>query len=89
MTALFATPDKGFAWTLEGDGKSARVMQVTKDTLPSMMATSDAIKKMQSDSNASFAQDIGQTYIQALRANANVTINDALWRQNTGTEQAQ
>lgn len=89
VTALFATPDKGFAWTLEGDGKSARVMQVTKDTLPSMMATSDAIKKMQSDSTASFAQDIGQTYIQALRANANVTINDALWRQNTGTEQAQ
>ena len=89
VSALFATPDKGFAWTLEGDGKSARVMQVTKDTLPSMMATSDAIKKLQSDSAASFGQDIGQSYIQALRANANVTINDALWRQNTGTEQAQ
>ncbi len=89
VTALFAAPDKGFAWTLEGDGKSARVMQVTKDTLPSMMATSDAIKKLQADSAASFGQDIGQTYIQALRANANVTINDALWRQNTGTEQAQ
>ena len=54
-----------------------------------MMATSDAIKKLQADSAASFGQDIGQTYIQALRANANVTINDALWRQNTGTEQAQ
>jgi peptidyl-prolyl cis-trans isomerase D len=89
VSALFAAPDKGFAWTLEGDGKSARVMQVTKDTLPSMMATSDAIKKLQEDSAASFGQDIGQSYIQALRANANVTINDSLWRQNTGTEQAQ
>ncbi len=89
VTALFAAPDKGFAWTLEGDGKSARVMQVTKDTIPSVMATSDAIKKLQADSTASFGQDIGQTYIQALRANANVEINDALWKLNTGTEQAQ
>lgn len=89
VAALFAAPANGFAWTLEGDGKSARVMQVTKDALPSMMATSDAIKKMQSDSAASFGQDIGQTYIQALRANANVVVNDALWKLNTGTEQAQ
>ena len=89
VTALFAAPDQGFAWTLEGDGKSARVMQVTKDTIPSMMATSDAIKKLQADSAASFAQDIGQSYIQALRANADVVINEPLWRQNTGTEQAQ
>jgi peptidyl-prolyl cis-trans isomerase D len=89
VSALFAAPDKGFAWTLEGDGKSARVMQVTKDTLPSMMATSDAIKKMQSDSASSFEQDMGQSYIKALRANANVTINDELWKLNTGTEQTQ
>ena len=89
VTALFAAPDQGFAWTLEGDGKSARVMQVTKDTIPSMMATSDTIKKLQADSAANFAQDIGQSYVQALRANANVTINEPLWRQNTNTEQAQ
>ena len=89
VTALFAAPDQGFAWTLEGDGKSARVMQVTKDTIPSMMATSDTIKKLQTDSAVSFAQDIGLSYVQALRANANVTINEPLWRQNTNTEQAQ
>ena len=89
VTALFAAADQGFAWTLEGDGKSARVMQVTKDTIPSMMATSETIKKLQADSAVNFAQDIGQSYVQALRANANVTINEPLWRQNTNTEQAQ
>ena len=89
VNALFSAPDKGFAWSLEGDGKSARVMQVIKDTIPSMMATSDPIKKMQTEQASGFAQDLGQTYVQALRQNANVTINEPLWRQNTGTEQAQ
>lgn len=89
VTALFSVPDKGFAWSLGGDGKSARVMEVTKDTIPSMMATSDSIKKLQADSASGLAEDVGQSYVLALRQNSNVSINEPLWRQNTGTEQAQ
>ena len=89
VTALFSVPDKGFAWSLGGDGKSARVMEVTKDTIPSMMATSDTIKKLQTDSAAGLAGDVGQSYLLALRQNSNVSINEPLWRQNTGTEQTQ
>ena len=88
-TALFSVPDKGFAWSLGGDGKSARVMEVTKDTIPSMMATSDSIKKLQADSTAGLGDDLGQSYVLALRQNSSVSINEPLWRQNTGTEQAQ
>ena len=89
VTALFSVPDKGFAWSLGGDGKSARVMEVTKDTIPSMMATSDTIKKLQTESAAGLAGDVGQSYLLALRQNSNVSINEPLWRQNTGTEQTQ
>ena len=89
VTALFSVPDKGFAWSLGGDGKSARVMEVAKDTIPSMMATSDSIKKLQADSTAGLGDDLGQSYVLALRQNSSVSINEPLWRQNTGTEQAQ
>jgi peptidyl-prolyl cis-trans isomerase D len=89
VTALFSVMDKGFAWALDGDGKSARVMEVVKDVLPSMMATSDTIKKLQEDSMNGLSQDIGQSYVSALRKNADVTINEALWKQNTGSDLAQ
>ncbi len=88
VIALFSAPDKGFAWSLGGDGKSARVMEVTKDTIPSMMATSEAIKNLQAGSATGLAEDIGQSYVLALRQNSDVSINEPLWRQNTGTEQA-
>lgn len=89
VNALFAVPDKGFAWSVGGDGKSARVMEVIKDAIPSMMSTSDAIKKLQAEQASGFTQDIGQTYIESLRQNANVSINEPLWRQNTGAEPVQ
>ena len=89
VNALFSVADKGFAFALGGDGKTARVMQVTKDTIPSAMIASPEIKKLQTEVASGFAQDLGQSYVLSLRQSANVTINDALWRQNTGTEQAQ
>ena len=89
VNALFSVADKGFAFALGGDGKTARVMQVTKDTIPSALIASPEIKKLQTEVTSGFAQDLGQSYVLALRQSANVSINDALWRQNTGTEQAQ
>ncbi|MDE2446719.1 MAG: peptidyl-prolyl cis-trans isomerase, partial [Alphaproteobacteria bacterium] len=89
VAALFSVPDKGFAWSLGGDGKTARVMEVTKDVVPSMVATSDTIKKLQDDSKSGLAADISQSYVLALRNEAGVTINEALWKQNTGAAYAQ
>ncbi len=84
--ALFNVGDKGFAWSLEGDGKTARVMQVTKVEIPAVMATSPESKKLQDEAAQGLSRDLAESFIKAIRQNANVTINEELWRQNTGTE---
>lgn len=84
--ALFAVGDQKFAWSLEGDGKTARVMQVTKITIPAVMATSPDAKKLQDEAAQGLSRDLSDSFIKAVRQNANVTINEELWRQNTGTE---
>ena len=84
VVSLFDQPELGFAWSLEGDGKTARVMQVVKVALPALMATSPEITKLQEEANIGLSADIGASFIAALRKNANVTINEELWKQNSG-----
>ncbi len=85
VVSLFDQPDQGFAWSLEGDGKTARVMQVAKLTLPALMATSPEITKLQEEIGAAFANEIANSFVAALRKNANVTVNEELWKQNSGS----
>ena len=85
VVSLFDQPDQGFAWSLEGDGKTARVMQVAKLTLPTLMATSPEITKLQEEIGAAFANEIANSFVAALRKNANVTVNEELWKQNSGS----
>ena len=90
LSALFAAPDQGFAYSLDGDGKSAHVMQVIKDVLPPLMATpSEEAKKMQADMKGRLVSDLQAGFVSALRQNAKVTLNEELWRLNTrgGTQQ--
>jgi peptidyl-prolyl cis-trans isomerase D len=84
VVSFFNAPDKGFAWSLEGDGKTARVMQVDKVTVPAVMATSPEAKKLQDEASAGLSRDIADSFIAAIKQNANVSINEELWRQNTG-----
>jgi peptidyl-prolyl cis-trans isomerase D len=88
VVSLFNEPDKGFAWSLEGDGKTARVMQVTKVTLPAVMATSPDAKKLQDEASAGLGRDLSESFLQAVRANADVKVNQDLWQQNTGAAYA-
>lgn len=85
VVSLFDQPDQGFAWSLEGDGKTARVMQVVKVTLPAVMAASAEITKLQDEVAVGFANDMSGSFVSALRRNANVTINEELWKQNSGS----
>ena len=90
LNALFAAPDQGFAYALEGDGKSARIMQVIKDVLPPVMATpSEDVRKMQADFKSRLIGDLQTGLVGALRLNAKVSINEDLWRLNTGGNQQQ
>jgi peptidyl-prolyl cis-trans isomerase D len=84
VVSFFDAPDQGFAWSLEGDGKTARVMQVVKVTVPAVMAVSPEAKTLQDEAAAGLSRDISESYVKALRANANVSINEVLWQQNTG-----
>jgi peptidyl-prolyl cis-trans isomerase D len=90
LNALFSAPDQGFAYSLEGDGKSARIMQVVRVVVPPVMATpSDDIKKLQADFKGRLMGDLQASFVGALRENANVAINEELWRLNTGGNQQQ
>lgn len=90
LAALFSVPDQGFAYSVDGDGKSAHVMQVIKDVAPPVMAApSDEVKKLQADFKARLINDLQVTFVSALRQNANVTINEDLWRLNQGGNQQQ
>jgi peptidyl-prolyl cis-trans isomerase D len=84
VVSLFNEADKGIAWSLEGDGKTARVMQVTKVTLPAVMAVIPEAKKLQDEASAGLGRDISESFIAAMRANADVQVNQDLWQQNTG-----
>ena len=86
VVSVYSVGDQGFAWSLAGDGKTARVMQITKITLPAVMATSPELTKLQDEASLGLSRDIGDSFVGALRKAADVTINEELWKQNTGTD---
>ena len=90
LNAVFGVPDQGFTFSVDGDGKSARVMQVVKDSQPAVMATpSEDVKKMQADFKARLMTDLQGSLVGALRQGAKVVINEDLWRLNVGGNQQQ
>ncbi len=90
LNAMFGVPDQGFAYSVDGDGKSAHIMQVVKDSQPAVMATpSDEVKKLQADFKARLMTDLQTSLVGALRQGAKVVINEDLWRLNVGGNQQQ
>lgn len=85
VIALFGVPENGFAWSLEGDGKTARIMQSQTVLLPNFDPTSAEALAINTEMKQNAAQDILLSYVSALKNKAGVVINDALWRQITGT----
>ncbi len=88
VLALYSIQNGGFSWSIEGDGKSARVIQAEKVHVPAT-ASAAASQQMTTDMRGRYSEDIGITYSKAVRGLATVTINDALWSQISGTSQAQ
>ena len=89
LGVAFSVPQNGFTSVAEGDGKSARVMQITKVTVPAIMAApTPETASLQGQAKTGLMSDLQQSFVKALRQNAKVTINEELWRQNTGSSQA-
>jgi peptidyl-prolyl cis-trans isomerase D len=79
--ALFASPPGSLTWALEGDGKSARIIEVGKSTVPAFSAVSVASKEVIDFVRPGLSQDLETQFIKAVRGHAQVSINEELWRQ--------
>ena len=88
ITALFSVAENGFAWVLEGDGKSAKIMQSQVVLSAPFDSASPASKELTKTLAAAQSKDILATYLKSLQGQIGVTINDTLWQQVSGTSQS-
>jgi peptidyl-prolyl cis-trans isomerase D len=79
--ALFSAPANTLTWALEGDGKSARIIEVSKVTPPASVAES---KELKDTARNGLGGDLLQGYLAAVREGTKVTVNDELWRKISG-----
>jgi peptidyl-prolyl cis-trans isomerase D len=83
--ALFNAPENGFAWNLEGDGRTAKIMQSLPVISPPFDPKSALAQQIETDLKAKASNDIVTSYLAALRQQVGVTINEKLWQQVAGT----
>jgi peptidyl-prolyl cis-trans isomerase D len=86
LAALFAVPDNGYAFAIEPDGKSARVMQSQPVLLPSFVAASAEAKAISDRLKEQVADNMLTAYLAALEKDAGVSLNDTLWRNIAGQQ---
>ncbi len=84
LAAAYSVVDQGFAAAPGGDGKTARVLQIVKVVVPSVMATSPELDQMKQQLKSSFDSDLRSGLVASLKKQIGVKINEALWKQNTG-----
>lgn len=86
--ALFSVAEKSLTWALEGDGKSARIIEVSKVTVPAGSATASA-QQVKDIAKKGLSSDLLDSYLKAARAGTTVTLNEELWRQISGPSTTQ
>jgi peptidyl-prolyl cis-trans isomerase D len=86
--ALFSVPEKSLTWSLEGDGRTARIIEVSKVTLPAAGATA-ASKEVADAAKQGLSSDLLDGYMKSARSGTTVTLNEDLWRQIGGNTQTQ
>ena len=64
--ALFSVPEKSLTWALEGDGKSARIIEVTKVSAPAG-TVSVAAKEVADTARSGLTSDLLDSYLKAVR----------------------
>jgi peptidyl-prolyl cis-trans isomerase D len=86
IAALFAVPDNGFAFALEPDGRSARVMQSQPVMLPPFVAASAEAKQISDRLKGQLADNVLTAYLAALEQQAGVSVNETTWRNISGQQ---
>jgi peptidyl-prolyl cis-trans isomerase D len=84
VAAMFLQPEKSVTYALEGDGVSAKLIQISKVALPAAAADTVDIKQLNDETQAALTRDLTETYLAAVRSGTKVTINEELWRQIGG-----
>lgn len=79
--ALFAAPPGSLTWALEGDGKSARIIEAGKPAVPAFTAVSTTAQEMADTVRPGLSEDLASIYLKAVREQTQVSINEDLWRQ--------
>jgi peptidyl-prolyl cis-trans isomerase D len=84
VTALFAVPENGFAYALEGDGKHVKIMQSSPVMAQPFDANAADVRKIAEVLSQSLSTDISSLYLAELQRELGVSLNDALWQQVNG-----
>ena len=85
VTALFSVRDNKFAWSLEGDGKTARIMQSQPVMAEPYDSNSVQAKELAQSVRDAASKDLLTAYLTALQGQIGVSINNALWQQVSGS----
>ena len=86
VAALFAAPENGFAYALERDGRSARVMQALPVLLPAFDPASAEAKALSDKMKAQVGDNVLSAYLASLENQAGVHVNETLWRNISGQQ---
>ena len=86
VAALFAVPESGYAYALEADGKGAKVIQSQAVLMQAFDAASADAKAIADEIKGQAGNDLLSGYLAALQKESGVSINEALWRQISGTQ---
>ncbi len=82
--ALFAAPANSLTWSLEGDGKTARIIEISKVNTPAFAAASTDTQAVADEMKLSLGDDNLDSFMKAARATVSVEINDRLWQNIRG-----
>lgn len=80
LGAAFSVLDQGFAFTAGGDGKSARIMQIVKVTMPVVDIKNTDFAKAKEQVQGGFVNDLQSSLVDDLKKSASVKINTDLWK---------
>ncbi|MCA0434099.1 MAG: peptidyl-prolyl cis-trans isomerase [Proteobacteria bacterium] len=83
--ALFASPANSLTWSLDGDGKSAKIIEVTKVAPPAMATASQSAKEVADTAKKGLSADMERVFLAAARQASDLEINEELWTTIRGS----
>ncbi len=85
IAAIFSVSENGFTWSMESDGKTAKIMQslAVLGTAPDLNSPEAA--QLAQSLSAATSKDILKSYLAALQEQTGASINETLWQKLSGT----